>query len=53
MNDNNSAPHYLVDIIKVSFNYQLTKIFIRWKTFPMRIKNIENKYLTFTKVLPK
>ena len=38
--------HIMVDIIKVSFNYQLTEIFIRLKTFPMRIKNIENKYLT-------
>ena len=38
--------HIMVDIINVSFNYQLTEIFIRLKTFPMRIKSIENKYLT-------
>ena len=42
--------HIMVDIIKVSFNYQLTEIFIRLKTFPMRIKNIENKYLTWIQV---
>ena len=41
--------HIMADIIKVTFNSQLTKIFISLKTVRMRIKNIENKYLTWFK----